>query len=279
MKLGPLGLEMATAPRRVVALGASNLTRGFPILVSAARASAGPDVEVFAALGLGRSYGMESRVLARTLPGILDSGLWAALAGLPPLPTRAVVTDVGNDEDATLGLDFRMGLGTATTLSAAVNPDFGQVEQDPAVLNLSVFETFLQEKRPFFTEDSRTLVPTVTPQATMFHSRRIGQRPGRLAIADGETVIERPDATTILGATPNSCTKVPSPSPSACTPSRLSSGAFALPGIPNHQRASYSRNPVGLTSGRRSKSAVLDFKSARGFGSITRIPIGEVQSI
>src|SRR5688500_13028421 len=111
------------------------------------------------------------------------------------------VSGVGNDEDATVGLDFRMGLGTATTLSAAVNPDFGQVEQDPAVLNLSVFETFLQEKRPFFTEDSRTLVPTVTPQATMLHSRRIGQRPARLAIPDDETVIERPDATTILGAT------------------------------------------------------------------------------
>jgi hypothetical protein len=110
-------------------------------------------------------------------------------------------TGVGNDEDATVGLDFRMGLGTATTLSAAVNPDFGQVEQDPAVLNLSVFETFFPEKRPFFTEDSRTLVPTVAPQATMFHSRRIGQRPQRYAIPDGETVIERPDATTILGAT------------------------------------------------------------------------------
>jgi len=110
-------------------------------------------------------------------------------------------TGVGNDADATVGLDFRLGLGTATTLSAAVNPDFGQVEQDPAVLNLSVFETFLQEKRPFFTEDSRTLVPTVAPQATMFHSRRIGQRPNRFAIPDDETVIERPDATTILGAT------------------------------------------------------------------------------
>ena len=111
------------------------------------------------------------------------------------------VTGVGNDHDATVGLDFRMGLGTATTLSAAVNPDFGQVEQDPAVLNLSVFETFLQEKRPFFTEDSRTLVPTAAPQATMFHSRRIGQRPGRLAVPDGETEIDRPEATTILGAT------------------------------------------------------------------------------
>ncbi len=110
-------------------------------------------------------------------------------------------TGVGNDHDATVGLDLRMGLGTATTMAAAFNPDFGQVEQDPAVLNLSVFETFLQEKRPFFTEDSRTLVPTVAPQATMFHSRRIGQRPGRFEIPDGETVVTRPDATTILGAT------------------------------------------------------------------------------
>ena len=54
-------------------------------------------MEILAALGLGRSYGMESRVLARTLPGILDSGLWTALAERPPLPTRALVTDVGND--------------------------------------------------------------------------------------------------------------------------------------------------------------------------------------
>lgn len=88
---------MRPAPLRVVALGASNLTRGFPILVSAARASGGPDVEFLAALGLGRSYGMESRVLARTLPGILDSGLWKALAERPPAPTRALITDVGND--------------------------------------------------------------------------------------------------------------------------------------------------------------------------------------
>ena len=108
-------------------------------------------------------------------------------------------TTAGNDRDATAGLDMRMGLGTATTLSAAFNPDFGQVEQDPAVLNLSVFETFFPEKRPFFIEDSRVLVPNY-PQVPMFHSRRIGQRPNRFAVPAGETVISRPDATTILGA-------------------------------------------------------------------------------
>ena len=110
------------------------------------------------------------------------------------------VTATGNDRDATAGLDMRMGLGTSTTLSAAFNPDFGQVEQDPAVLNLSVFETFFPEKRPFFIEDSRVLVPDY-PQMPMFHSRRIGQRPNRFAIPSGETLLERPDATTILGAT------------------------------------------------------------------------------
>ena len=110
------------------------------------------------------------------------------------------VTALGYGRDLSGGVDFRMGLGTSTTLSAAVNPDFGQVEQDPAVLNLSVFETFFPEKRPFFVEDSRTLVASY-PQMPMFHSRRIGQRPGRLAVPAGETVIERPDATTILGAT------------------------------------------------------------------------------
>ena len=82
---------------RVIALGASNLTRGLPTLVSAVRAAAGPEAEVLGALGLGRSYGMKSRVLVRTLPGILDCGLWSALAERPPRPTRALVTDGGND--------------------------------------------------------------------------------------------------------------------------------------------------------------------------------------
>ena len=82
---------------RVVALGASNLTRGFRTVVSTARATWGPDVEVLAAFGHGRSYGAHSRVLFRALPGVLDSGLWAALDARPPRTTRALVTDVGND--------------------------------------------------------------------------------------------------------------------------------------------------------------------------------------
>jgi hypothetical protein len=82
---------------RLIALGASNLTRGFPAVVNTARSTWGAALEVYAALGLGRSYGLRSRILARTLPSILESGLWARLAAAPPGPTRALVTDVGND--------------------------------------------------------------------------------------------------------------------------------------------------------------------------------------
>jgi hypothetical protein len=82
---------------RVVALGASNLTRGFPTVVSTARGAWGPDVEVLAALGHGRSYGAHSQFVFRTLPGILESGLWSALDSRPQVPTRALITDVGND--------------------------------------------------------------------------------------------------------------------------------------------------------------------------------------
>lgn len=82
---------------RVVALGASNLTRGFQTVVATARSAWGPHVEVVAALGHGRSYGSDSLFLARRLPGILQSGLWRQLEAAPRASTRALVTDVGND--------------------------------------------------------------------------------------------------------------------------------------------------------------------------------------
>jgi hypothetical protein len=104
-----------------------------------------------------------------------------------------------DDQRAALGLDVRYGVGTAATLSATVNPDFGQVEQDPAVLNLTVFETFFPEKRPFFLEDSRTFVPPYS-QFQLFHSRRIGRAPGRLPIPTGSRVVSPAEETTILGA-------------------------------------------------------------------------------
>ena len=107
--------------------------------------------------------------------------------------------DDGRSRGVDGGLDMRIGLGTAATLSATINPDFGQVEADPAVLNLSVFETFFPEKRPFFLEDSRVFALPFG-RTPMFHSRRIGNTPGRLELGDHDELVSKPDQTTILGA-------------------------------------------------------------------------------
>ena len=103
------------------------------------------------------------------------------------------------DGSVAAGVDVRVGLGTAVTLSATINPDFAQVEQDPSVLNLTVFETFYPEKRPFFVEDSRMFVPNF-PQMLLFHSRRIGRNPARVTLKTDETLVKGADTTTILGA-------------------------------------------------------------------------------
>ena len=84
--------------RRVVLLGASNLTRGISTVVEIAQQIWGNgSLEVLSALGHGRSYGINSTVLGRTLPSILDCALWEALAARSDVPTAALVTDVGND--------------------------------------------------------------------------------------------------------------------------------------------------------------------------------------
>ena len=90
----------ATLPepvRRVVLLGASNLTRGLATALDVLRRHRDEPIDLMAAMGNGRSYGMYSRVLGRGLASILDCGLWSALAERPPLPTTALVTDIGND--------------------------------------------------------------------------------------------------------------------------------------------------------------------------------------
>ncbi len=94
-----------------------------------------------------------------------------------------------------VGADLKLGLGPNLTLDVTVNPDFGQVEADPAVVNLSAFEVFFSERRPFFTEGRQLLSGG---GSGFFYSRRIGQPPR--ALADGDFV-ERPRTSTILGAT------------------------------------------------------------------------------
>ena len=64
----------------------------------------------------------------------------------------------GSRYAAGAGLDLEYGLGSGLTLVGAFNPDFGQVEVDPAVVNLTAFETFFEEKRPFFTEGSQVFL-------------------------------------------------------------------------------------------------------------------------
>jgi hypothetical protein len=88
---------MTSQTPRVVLLGASNLALGLELAVDAARAHFGGPVEVLAALGRGRSYGMRSRFLVRSLSGIDSCGLWRELERRPRAPTWFVATDLGND--------------------------------------------------------------------------------------------------------------------------------------------------------------------------------------
>ncbi len=83
--------------RRVILLGASNLAMSFPVVVETARQIWGEPVEIMAAMGHGRSYGQDSRVLGRKISGIFPCALWQDLQNRPPMPTAALVTDVGND--------------------------------------------------------------------------------------------------------------------------------------------------------------------------------------
>lgn len=106
------------------------------------------------------------------------------------------------------GLDAKIGITSDITLDLTVNPDFGQVEADPSQVNLSAFELFFQERRPFFTEGANTLSFPVsqTSENILFYSRRIGRQPQGWVDPDrsGEDGIDeyvKPNnRTTILGA-------------------------------------------------------------------------------
>lgn len=101
----------------------------------------------------------------------------------------------------TVGIDVKYGLTSDLTLDATVNPDFGQVEADPSVLNLSAFETFFPEKRPFFLEGQGLFRFDLNCNdgscSGLFYSRRIGRSPqlGGTYFDDGNQT-----ASTILGA-------------------------------------------------------------------------------
>ena len=98
-----------------------------------------------------------------------------------------------------IGLDAKIGVGSNFTLDMTVNPDFGQVEADPSVMNLTAFETFYEEKRPFFME-GRTIFNFDLDDASLFYSRRIGHSPSFQPSLKDQEYIKTPDKTTILSS-------------------------------------------------------------------------------
>lgn len=116
------------------------------------------------------------------------------------------VTGYNRAQKLTFGGDLKYGITPNATLDATVNPDFGQVEADPANLNLTAFETFLSERRPFFVEGTGLyefqlncyIVVDCRTNEGLFYSRRIGRSPLlRRVYGDATT----PTATPILAAT------------------------------------------------------------------------------
>ncbi len=97
------------------------------------------------------------------------------------------------------GVDLLFRASSNLTLNATINPDFGQVEVDPAVVNLGVYETFFEEKRPFFVEGSEIFAFGVNGASggQIFYSRRIGRSP---SLAGPGSTTDVPTNTTILGA-------------------------------------------------------------------------------
>jgi len=109
--------------------------------------------------------------------------------------------EVSRSQEQSAGVDVKYGLGGSLTLDATINPDFGQVEADPAVLNLSAFEQAFQERRPFFLEGASIFSFDLDCNdgacTGLFYPRRIGRSPQlRDSYGDAST----PRNTTILGA-------------------------------------------------------------------------------
>ncbi len=112
----------------------------------------------------------------------------------------------GSRESGRVGVDLKYGLTSNLTLNATVNPDFGQVEADPAEVNLTAYETYFSERRPFFVEGA-DIFSGISPGMIQvngprfLYSRRIGRAPQGFADARGPGAFtDAPNNTTILGA-------------------------------------------------------------------------------
>ena len=101
---------------------------------------------------------------------------------------------------SSVGLDLSYGLTPSFTLDATFNPSFGQTEVDPAVVNLSAFETFFSEKRPFFVQEARIFDFPLLGGNQLFFSRRIGRQDLQGRPPAGADFVDVPERNTILGA-------------------------------------------------------------------------------
>ncbi|MGH7678402.1 MAG: DUF5916 domain-containing protein [Gemmatimonadaceae bacterium] len=110
------------------------------------------------------------------------------------------------DAEPNMGADVRYGLPGGLTLTGTLNPDFGQVEVDPATVNLTAFETFFPEKRPFFLEGADVFSFGQLRRhndyggQTFFYTRRIGRAPSRYPSGTGIQFVDMPEQTRIAGA-------------------------------------------------------------------------------
>ena len=112
----------------------------------------------------------------------------------------------GSEQSGSVGADLKWGIKDDLTLNATVHPDFGQVEVDPAVVNLTATETFFPEKRPFFVERSelfnfgQTQSSNYFSVPTTFHARRIGRPPQRSLSPFDYPFLDTPSLSTIAAA-------------------------------------------------------------------------------
>jgi hypothetical protein len=114
----------------------------------------------------------------------------------------------GKSSSLSLGLDGKVAVTNDLTLDFSINPDFGQVEADPSEVNLSAFESYFSERRPFFIEGKNIFdfrpssmnVINNMQSDNLFYSRRIGRSPHYYPSVSSGEYVDMPDASTILGA-------------------------------------------------------------------------------
>ena len=160
-----------------------------------------------------------------------------------------------HDYRADGGLDVKYALTSSLTLTGTINPDFGQVEVDPAVVNLSQFETFYPEKRPFFTEGVNIFRFGDTPAPShfnfffppsLFYTRRIGRPPQGSPAAD---FVDSPSETRILGA--------------AKLTGKLA-GGWSVGVLDALTSAEHARFVTGAVSGRQTVEPLTNYFVSRG---------------